>query len=83
MKMFPEVIESTGKSEEDIKAVEKALKAAQNALPDSLFELLVESIERRIEACIIAKEQYTKYQKLDFSLGSWGNYRYIKEGDFP
>ena len=53
--MFPEVMKSTGKSEEVIKAIEEALKAAWDALPDSLFELLVESIERRINACILAK----------------------------
>jgi hypothetical protein len=55
MKIYLEVMESTGKSEEDIKAVEEALKAAWDALLNSLFESLVESIERRIEACILAK----------------------------
>jgi transposase len=61
MKMFPEVMTSTGKSEEDIKAVEEALKAAWDALPNSLFESLVESMERRIDACILAKGWHTKY----------------------
>ena len=61
MKMFPEVMKSTGKSEQDIKNVEEALKAAWDALPDSLFESLVESMERRIEACILAKGWHTKY----------------------
>jgi hypothetical protein len=61
MKMFLEVMTSTGKSEEDIKAVEEALKAAWDALPNSLFESLVESMERRIDACILAKGWHTKY----------------------
>ena len=61
MKMFPEVMKSTGKSEEVIKAIEEALKAAWDALPDSLFESLVESMERRIDACILAKGWHTKY----------------------
>jgi hypothetical protein len=61
IKMFLEVMESIGKSEEDIKAVEEALKAAWDALPNSLFKSLVKSMERRIEACILAKGWHTKY----------------------
>ena len=68
--MFLKVMTLTGKLEEDIKAVEEALKAAQDALPNSLFESLVESMERRIDACILAKGWHTKYQKLDFGLES-------------
>ena len=83
MKMFPEVMQSTGKSEEVIKAIEEALKAAWDALLDSLFESLIESMEKRIDACILAKGWHTKYQKLDFGLESWGDYRYIREGNFP
>jgi hypothetical protein len=40
MKMFLKVMESTGKLEEDIKAVEEALKAVWDALLNSLFESL-------------------------------------------
>jgi hypothetical protein len=61
MKMFLKVITSTGKLEEDIKAVEEALKAVWDALLNSLFKSLVESIERRINACILAKGWHTKY----------------------
>jgi hypothetical protein len=61
MKMFLKVMTLTGKLEEDIKAVEEALKAVWDALPNSLFKSLVESMERRIDACILAKGWHTKY----------------------
>jgi len=61
MKMFPEVMKLTGKSEEDIKAVEEALKAAWDGLPDSLFESLVESMPKRIADCIAADGWHIKY----------------------
>jgi hypothetical protein len=61
MKMFPEVMANSGTTEEDIKQLEEALKAAWNALPDSLFESLVQSMPRRIAACIEAKGWHTKY----------------------
>jgi hypothetical protein len=45
----------TGKSEEDIKALENALIEAWEALPDSLFESLVKSVQKRVIACYRAK----------------------------
>ena len=50
-KMFPEIMNSKGLSEEDIEQVEECLKAAWNALPSSV-EGYIESMERRVERCI-------------------------------
>ena len=59
--MFPEVINAKGESEEDQKNLEEALKAAWLAIPDSFFDVLVESMPARIQACIEAKGWHTKY----------------------
>ena len=45
----------TGKSEEDLEALENALVEAWNVLPNSLFESLVKSIPRRVKAYYKAK----------------------------
>jgi hypothetical protein len=60
-KMFPGIWESNGESEEDLKNLEEALCTAWDALPNSLFESLVESMPRRIQACIEADGWHTKY----------------------
>jgi transposase len=60
-KMFPDIINAKGETEQDRKNVEEALSKAWDALPDSLFESLIESMPRRIEACIEAKGWHTKY----------------------
>jgi len=60
-KMFPELMLATGKGENDLKNLEEALVKAWDALPDSLFLSLVESMPSRIEACIEAKGWHTKY----------------------
>jgi len=44
LELHPELEFCTGKSEEDIRALENALIKAWEALPDSLFELLVKSV---------------------------------------
>ena len=52
--MFPELWYSKGKSEEDRTTMEEALKEAWATIPVSFFENLIESIERRVQACIDA-----------------------------
>ena len=54
-RMFPDLWKSDEKSEEDRTAIEEALKEAWAMIPVSFFESLVESIERRVQACIDAK----------------------------
>ena len=61
LKMFPEIMNCSGESEEDRANLEEALKVAWEALPNSLFESLIESMPRRIEACIAANGWHTKY----------------------
>jgi DDE superfamily endonuclease/Transposase len=61
LKMFPEIMNGGGKSEEDIKQVEECLKAAWIALPSGLFEGYIESMERRVKMCIQAEGWHTKY----------------------
>ena len=59
--MFLDIINSRGKAEEDIQKVEECLKAAWDALPNSLFKGLIKSIKARIDICILAKRWHTKY----------------------
>ena len=61
LKMFPDIMQGGGKSEEDIKKVEECLKAAWEALPNSLFEGYIRSMKQRIDMCIKAEGWYTKY----------------------
>ncbi len=68
LKMFPEIMDSTGKSEEDRKNLEEALKGHMGGSPLlslslSLFESLIESMRWRIEACIAANGWHTKSAK--------------------
>jgi transposase len=60
-KMFPELWKSNGQSEDDRTALEDALKEAWGTIPVSFFEELVESMERRVAACIAADGWHTKY----------------------
>lgn len=60
-KMYPDLWNAPGESEEDILAMEEALQAAWEALPNTLFEALVGSIPDRIQACIDANGWHTKY----------------------
>lgn len=59
--MYPELWNATSKAESDLQALEDALCKAWDDLPDSLFDSLVSSMTRRIEACIKAKGWHTKY----------------------
>ena len=61
LKMFPEIMNGGGQSEEDIKRVEDCLKATWNTLPNTLFEDLIRSMESRIKMCIKADRWHTKY----------------------
>jgi hypothetical protein len=55
LELHPELEFCTGKSEEDIKALENALIEAWEALPDSLFESL------RIDAFLNAHAEPSKH----------------------
>jgi hypothetical protein len=59
--MFLDIIDGLGSSEDEIKRIEECLQAAWKALPDSLFDSLIESMPRRIAAYIEAKGWHTKY----------------------
>jgi hypothetical protein len=59
--MFLEVMNAKGETEQDRQNLEEALCKAWDALLDELFESLVESMPRRIAACIKAKGWHTKY----------------------
>ena len=61
LRLHPELDLCTGKTEEDIQNLENALVEAWNALPNSLFESLGRSMERRVAAVIAAKGWHTKY----------------------
>ena len=65
-RMFPELWKSNRESEEDRTIIEEALKEAQATIPVSFFEDLVESIERRVQACIDADSWHTKYSHVLF-----------------
>jgi hypothetical protein len=59
--MFLDIMNSEGKAEEDIQKVEECLKAVWDALPNSLFESLIKSMNARMDMCILAKGWHTKY----------------------
>jgi hypothetical protein len=61
MENYPELENASGVSEEDIEKLEKALIEAWDALPSLLFESLIDSMERRVNACWKAKGWHTKY----------------------
>ena len=54
-------LEGMGKGEEAIQALEQALIEAWNALPDSLFEQVADSMPYRVAAVVKAKGWHTKY----------------------
>ena len=60
IELHPELIDC-GKSENDRKRLERALVEAWDALPQELFDRLVESMPSRVAAVIKAKGWHTKY----------------------
>jgi hypothetical protein len=56
-----ELLELKGESQEVKDRFLAALQEGWEALPEELFENLVESMERRVEAVRKAKGWYTKY----------------------
>jgi transposase len=50
-----------GEGEEAIQALESALCEAWDSLPDTLFESLIDSMPRRVAACIAAEGWHTRY----------------------
>jgi transposase len=61
IELFPHLLTAVGNGEQDRIELEEALKNAWSELPNSLFESLVESMPRRVLACIAAKGWHTKY----------------------
>jgi hypothetical protein len=59
--MFPEEANNKNETDHARQHLESYLQAAWDTLDDSLFRKLIESIPRRIEACIAAEGWYTKY----------------------
>lgn len=57
---YPE-LQTGGKGEGDIQALEEACKEAWDNLPQKLLDSLIASMPRRVEACIAAKGWHTKY----------------------
>lgn len=60
-KMFPDIMNGSGNTEEHRVKIGECLQAAWRALPDSLFESLIESMPQRVAACITAEGWHTKY----------------------
>ncbi|KAK9326837.1 hypothetical protein V1520DRAFT_97598 [Lipomyces starkeyi] len=50
--MSPDIMNGSGDTEAHQTSIEQSLRAAWNALPDSLLESLIESMPRRMEACL-------------------------------
>ena len=59
--MYPKVMKNTSETEEACTELENALKSAWDALPESLFESLIEGMPRRIQALLDAEGWHTKY----------------------
>ena len=59
--MYPKVMKDTSETKEARTELEQALQSAWDALPDSLFESLIESMPRRIQALLDTKGWHTKY----------------------
>jgi hypothetical protein len=61
MQMHVEIEFMTRGKEVVAQALRQALQEAWKALPQELFDSLIESIEDRVKACIRSKGWHTKY----------------------
>jgi hypothetical protein len=61
VEQYPELSVATGKSEQDIRAMQEALQNCWEQLPGETFDALYESMVDRVEACIQANGWHTKY----------------------
>ena len=61
MKLYPEIMTSKCQSEDAIKELGEALQKTWDALPEELFDSLIESMPRHVAACIQNKGWHTKY----------------------
>ena len=61
VEQYPELSNASGKSEEDIQAMQEALKDCWDQLPGETFDALYQSMPNRVEACIQAGGWHTKY----------------------
>ena len=59
--MYLDVMKTTSFTDKVREQLKEALKSAWNALPNSLFKLLLHSLPKRVKACMAAKGWYTKY----------------------
>jgi hypothetical protein len=82
LKMFPEIMNSGGTSEEDIEQVDECLKAAWIALPNSLFEGYIESMERRVKMCIQAGGGILSTRSQILGFWSWQCFSYYIDASF-
>jgi hypothetical protein len=61
LELYPKLETETSESEEAYLTMGRALQEAWNALPNSLFESLVENMPKGVNACYKAKGWHTKY----------------------
>jgi hypothetical protein len=59
--MYPKLLVSKGKTEQDWEDIEEALKVYWAAIPKARFDALYQSYYHRIEAVIAADGWQTKY----------------------
>ena len=67
VEQYPKLLESRGKSEDDIHALQEALKNCWEQLPGETFDTLYQSIPRRVAASIKTGGQHTKYQSQKYT----------------
>ena len=60
MKNHPHLLEG-GRSEQDIQNLEEACKEAWKDISEDFLNVLIESMPRRVAACISADGWHTKY----------------------
>ena len=63
--IYPELIKSTSYNEETWTELREALKVCWNTVPTTFFKLLLESMPRRIKACLDDGIRSTKALKIE------------------